>query len=126
MSALLTLGPHLLAFFVASALFDAGRPAPRPALRLLAEVVATPASGEPIVIPIGAATKTRGFTRELPADWAARDGDETGWGAVRATVTGATLVDFQDTLPPATIAALRSRAASMPRPRSKGSSTGCT
>jgi alpha-L-rhamnosidase len=105
LSALLSPGPHVVAVSVGPApkvSIDPRKPAALPALRLVAEVVATPVAGDPIVVPFGPSTKTLAAPRELPAGWAGREFDDARWPAARARVPVTGLVSFEQTLPPAT------------------------
>jgi alpha-L-rhamnosidase len=100
LSALLSPGPHVVAISVGPA--PKNTKTPLPPLSLVGEVVATPVSGEPVVIPFGASTRTQAFVREMPANWAARDFDAGTWPTARARVPVKGLVSFEQTMPPAT------------------------
>jgi alpha-L-rhamnosidase len=104
LSALLTPGPHLVAISVGPGpKADPKKPTPFPPMRLVAEVVATPVEGDPIVVPFGpATTRTTTAARELPPTWAARDFDDRKWLSARTRVPVTALASFEETMPPAT------------------------
>jgi alpha-L-rhamnosidase len=103
LTALLSPGGHVLAISVGpGAKADPAKPAPFPPLGLVAEIVATPVTGDPVTIPLGAATRTQAFEKEMPPGWAARDFDDAAWPVAGARVPVTGLVSFEQTLPPAT------------------------
>ena len=94
-------GPHVVAIAVASD-EDPKRPAPYKPLTLVAEVVATPVDGDPVVIALGPATKTQAFQKQMPENWTAKDFDDGKWSSARARVRGTALGAFEQTLAPPT------------------------
>ena len=103
LTGLLSPGSHQLAISVAPD-GDPKRPAPFKPLTLVAEVVVTPVSGEPVTIALGPATRTQAFEGDLPADWTGTTFDDRKWAGARARVRGTPLGAFEQTLPPATYA----------------------